>query len=125
MRTKIFKRKDQPVDKFYGGSSWWSLTGKCVSWIKNNTNPKYYNFFKHGVCSDEVYFSTLVRYSPYSENILSRPVRYMVWNETGNTSGGPAVIKGKYIDEAINSEYPFARKVVDFDVCKEIASRIS
>ena len=42
MRTKIFKRKNAPVDRFYGGSSWWSLTGEMVAWIKEYilTNPQ-------------------------------------------------------------------------------------
>ena len=120
MRTKIFKRRDQPVERFYGGSSWWSLTGDCVEWIKYNTKPDYYNFFRHGVCVDEIYFSTLVRYSPFSENIVGKHKRYMIWDDPNNASGGPAVITDARIEGAISSEDFFARKVVDLKVARQI-----
>lgn len=124
MRTKIFKRRSQPVERFYGGSSWWSLTGKCVDWIKNNTNAEYYNYFRHGVCVDEVYFSTLVRYSPFAENIGGIPPRYMIWNDPTNKSGGPSVIKTHNIADAVKAAYPFARKVISMDIIKGIIQAV-
>ncbi len=75
MRTQIFKRKNLPVPKFYGGSSWFSITGDCANWIIEYLNTdegkEYKKFFRNGVCSDEVFFPTLVRYSPFSDKILA------------------------------------------------------
>lgn len=115
MRTQIFKRKNTPVDRFYGGSSWWSLTGEMVNWIKEYVehNKQYYSYFKHGVCVDEVFFSTLVRYSPYKDKITNDHMRFMRWNEPGNVSGGPAILKEKDIKDMLESPYAFGRKFTD------------
>lgn len=126
MRTKIFKRHNQPVEKFYGGSGWWSLTGRMISWIKEylTNNPEYLDFFKHGVCVDEVFFSTLVRYSPYNVNITNNHMRYMKWNELGNNTGGPAVLHVDDIEDMISSQYFFARKFIDMKTIDNLTSRL-
>ena len=122
MRTRIFKRKKTPVNKFYGGSSWWSLTGEMVDWIKHYVfeNPAYYSYFKHGVCVDEVFFSTLVRYSPYKEQITNNHMRFMKWNEPGNVSGGPSILRKKDIKFMIESPYAFGRKFTDEGTIKKL-----
>ena len=126
MRTKIFKRKRLPVEKFYGGSSWWSLTGEMVAWMKEylENHIEYCDFFKHGVCVDEVFFSTLARYSPYSDRIANNHMRFMCWNEPGNNSGGPSFLKEKDISVMIESEYAFARKFVDLSVIEILCKRL-
>lgn len=115
MRTKLFKRKKLPVNNFYGGSSWWSLTGNMIEWMNKylESNEEYLECFSHGVCVDEVFFSTLVMMSPYKNNITNNHMRYMIWDEPGNTTGGPAIIREKHICSLLNSEYAFARKFTD------------
>lgn len=122
MRTKIFKRKNMPVSRFYGGSSWWSLTGEMIDWIKKyvTSTPEYYSYFKHGVCIDEVFFSTLVRYSPYKDKITNNHMRFMKWNEPGNVSGGPAILSEKDINNMVKSPYVFGRKFTDVKTIRKL-----
>ena len=126
MRTKVFKRRDQPVGKFYGGSSWWSLTGGCVDWMLGflESHPGYFRFFKHGVCVDEVFFSTLIRYSPYSDNVVNGCLRYMRWNDEGNKSGGPSVLRQENIPEMLGSCNVFARKFIGLEVIHALERKI-
>lgn len=127
MTTKIFKRRNMPVEKFYGGSSWWSLTGEMVNWIKEyvRTDLQYYSFFKHGVCVDEVFFSTLVRYSPYKDKIENNHMRFMKWNEPGNISGGPAILKKSDISDMLKSPYAFARKFTDKETIDYVVKELN
>lgn len=120
MRTKIFQRKKRVAENFYGGSSWFSLTGNCVSWIKKylKNNQNYINYFKHGICVDEIFFSTLVQMSPYKNNITNDPYRFMIWK--GSTSGGPFELKKENIPDMIASKNIFARKITNIEVINEI-----
>ena len=126
MRTGILKRKDLAVEDFYGGSSWWSITGKMISWMLEyiDDNPRFIKCFDHGVCVDEVFFSTLAMLSPYKENIEDNHMRYMNWSEPGNNSGGPAILKRKDIDKLISSEFAFARKFTDLDTIIELKNKM-
>ena len=120
------KRKDLAVEDFYGGSSWWSITGKMISWMLEyiDDNPRFIKCFDHGVCVDEVFFSTLAMLSPYKENIEDNHMRYMNWSEPGNNSGGPAILKRKDIDKLISSEFAFARKFTDLDTIIELKNKM-
>lgn len=120
MRTKIFKRKKYPVKVFGGGSSWFSITGKCVKWMLEylETHPEYIQFFRRGVCVDEVFFSTLVRQSPFAENILNDHLRFMIWDNT--FSGGPKALEKSDIETMRKSKCVFARKVTDMNTLREI-----
>lgn len=126
MRSKIFMRKNQPVETFYGGSSWFSITGKMVKWIIEylDSNPAYLEFFKHGVCVDEVFFSTLARLSPYSENISNNHLRFMDWNNNRKSSG-PIELTVNDWNRIENSGMVFARKVTNIEIVKEIWNRVN
>ena len=124
MRTKIFKRKGQPVDTFYGGSSWFLITGNMSKWIIEylDANPSYFSFFKHGVCVDEVFFSTLVRLSPYNEKIANEHLRFMDWNNKGKSSG-PIELTLDDWSRIEESGKVFARKVTDIVTVKIMWNR--
>lgn len=126
MRTKIFKRKKKPVDCFYGGSQWWSLTGEMVFWIKEylKNNPDYLLFFRHGVCVDEVFFATLVRYSPFKNNISNDSLRYIRWDDLANRTGGPSVLTIQDVEDMVASNYVFARKICDMDTIEAVLREI-
>lgn len=125
MRTKVFKRKDVPVNKFYGGSSWFTLSGDCINWIRSylDENKQYIDFFRHGVCVDEVFFSTLVGLSPFSAKVANRNLTYMVWNRS-NKTGGPGIITEKDLAEMKESDYIFTRKVMDIEVVNKIVEEL-
>ena len=120
MRTRFLKRKSYPVNYFYGGSSWFSLTGECVCWMMEYLlqHRQYISFFQHSVCSDEVFFSTLIRESPYAGNIANNPLRFMIWK--GTFSGGPKDLEYSDISKMKDTDCVFARKVTNIEVMKEI-----
>ncbi len=124
MRTKILKRKNMPVTAFYLGSSWFSLTGGCVEWIKEylKNNPDYTEFFRHGVCVDEVFFQTLVHISPYAKNVANRNMTYMVWG--GSKTGGPNEMKINNLDKMLASDCIFARKFTDMSTINTVCERL-
>ncbi len=125
MRTKIFKRKHFPVTAFYGGSSWFSITGKALKWMLNylDEHKEYSEHFKHGVCVDEVFFSTLIRCSPYADNIYSDSLRFMKWK--GASTGGPATILPDDFENIINSHCMWTRKIDDLEVSKQLFSKLT
>ena len=67
-----------------------------------------------------MFFSTLVRYSPYKDKITNNHMRFMKWNEPGNVSGGPAILRIKDIDDMIESPYAFGRKFTDEETMKKL-----
>lgn len=122
MRTKLFKRHHFPVSEFYGGSSWFSITGGLLRWMLTyiSEHPEYEKHFKHGVCVDEVFFSTLARISPYADRISNRHLRYMKWE--GSTSGGPQVLTASDAAQFQQSEAIWARKFEDLQTIQTIYS---
>lgn len=82
------------------------------------THPEYIQFFRRGVCVDEVFFSTLVRQSPFAENILNDHLRFMIWDNT--FSGGPKALEKSDIETMRKSKCVFARKVTDMNTLREI-----
>lgn len=51
-------------------------------------------------------------------------MRFMKWNEPGNNTGGPAVLKEKDISVMIKSKYAFARKFVDSETVEMLWNRL-
>ncbi len=117
MRTKIFRRKKLPVKEFFGGSQWFSVTGEFVGWMKEylNDHKEYIGFFDHSVCSDEVFFSTLAKLSPYKNEIANNCLRYMIW-PPASTTGGPKELSIDDIKKTKPGKYIFARKITDMNV---------
>lgn len=120
MRTKFLMRKKLPVSQFYGGSQWFSITGDLAGWMKNYLaeHEEYLHFFEHGVCSDEVFFATLARYSPYAKHIVRDCYRFMIWK--GSNSGGPRELNESDIPIMRNDKGFFARKVMDIDTAEKM-----
>lgn len=115
MRTAVFRRRDWPVPAFYGGSQWFSISGGGLRWLMDylDGHPEYVEFFRHGICPDEVFFQTLIRYSPFERQIDGRHLRFMKWE--GATTGGPKLIDECDFDAMVSSDCFFARKFNDLD----------
>lgn len=56
----------------YQGSTWWSLTERCVEHILSfvDSNPDYVRFHQYTRVPDEVFFHTIVRNSPFAGKII-------------------------------------------------------
>lgn len=88
-----------------------------------SNHHEYMIFFKHGVCVDEVFFSTLIRYSPYADKVTNNHLRYMEWE--GSTSGGPHVLKKEDFDSMLNSDCVWARKFDNYSNVRDLFETMS
>ena len=118
LKTKIFQRRKFPTDCFYGGAQWFSISGDLAEWCLEylEKHKEYYDFFRHTLIPDEMFFQTLGMLSPYKKKILNDNYRYTEW--TGSKSGGPKELLKEDIDKAIQSKYLFARKVDNVEIAK-------
>ncbi len=121
MPRKVFSRI-----RLYRGSPYWSLTNGCVGYIIEflQCNKDYISFLKHTKCPDEIFFHSIVKSSPFAENItqdferadqlktfLSMNVHgchYIDWTTKGVRL--PKVLNESDIINLLNSEALFARK---------------
>lgn len=105
------------IKKYYGGSSWWSLSKNTLQYVIDYTkNNKYLlKRMKYTLASDEIYFQTVIMNSKHSKNVINDNLRYIDWNpeRVGKYSPSPALLDIKDFEKIKNSNKLFARK---FDV---------
>ena len=123
LRSKILKRDISKMPKFYGGSSWFSITGDCAEYILKfiDENKEINKFFRNSIYSDEMFFQTIILNSKYKKDVVNDNLRYIDWSE-GKES--PKSLGKEDIDCAINTSNIFARKIEDLDIIKYIDSKI-
>jgi len=125
IERKIYDRID-----LYHGSAWWSLTRNCIDFIIDfiDENPDYLGFHRTTLCPDEIFFQSIVKASPYAENILhdfekakdcgkysqsnEHGCHYIDWNAVGVAL--PKVLTVEDACKLHRSKSLFARK---FDEC--------
>ena len=123
MRTGLLKRHDCPVDKFYAGAQWFSITGACAAWMLSylDAHPDYIRFFETGACVDEIFFATLVRLSPFASR-LGGAMRFIRWE--GGANGGPATLSDADVPAMRAHEGFFARKITDPALCLRLRDEL-
>jgi len=110
----------------YHGSQWWALTRECVEYILQfiSSNQDYYSFFKNAYCSDEIFFHSIVKHSPFAVRIShdfetapdqaalsvsnDHGSHYVDWNASSKTL--PKVLDEQDWDKLVRSKALFARK---------------
>lgn len=124
------RRKIYDKIGLYHGSQWWALTGQCVEYINGflKQNRDYVNFHKHTVCSDEIFFHSIIKNSPFAKNIthdLTAPhdeprcanvcielnehgCHYIDWSDSQASS--PKVLDVSDFNRIMDSQALFARK---------------
>ena len=124
MRTGLYRLRKCPVQTFYRGSQWFSITGRMGAWMTEylRLHPEYIRFFRYGACIDEVFFSTLAMLSPFTSGIVSDPRRYIRWE--GGANGGPAFLTEEDITGFLKSPGFFARKIDDIELCRKLSDII-
>ena len=99
-------------EKFYLGSNWFSITDDLARFILQN-KEHILKKYKSTLCCDEVFLQTLVRKSPFADNIfqfekndyIGSNLRYIDWKR-----GNPYVFDKSDVDELLASKAIFARK---------------
>lgn len=98
--------------KPYGGSQWWSLTGKCIDFIikANSKRNILYEFSKSTYIPDEMFFQTLLMNSPFHSTVTNDNLRYIDW-----VSGPerPRILRSDDLTRLKSSKKLFARKFDD------------
>lgn len=69
--------KNLPNGRYFGdmvpyhGAAFWSLTADCISFILDfiAENPGYVDIHRHVLFPEEIFFQTLVKYSPFADAI--------------------------------------------------------
>jgi hypothetical protein len=94
----------------FGGSMWFCLPKKQVNYILDyiKTKSEIIDFFKDTLCSDEIFFQTLLMNSEYKSTVINDNLRLINWSTT-NTSH-PALMTISDADELLKSTKLFARK---------------
>jgi len=112
--------------ELYHGSAWWALTRGCVDYIFEflSSHRDYQPFFKHARCSDEIFFQSIVKSSPFAAEIThdfeikldldeffrsnEHGCQYIDWNAQGERL--PKVLDLLDLHKLLNSDALFARK---------------
>ena len=110
----------------YHGSAWWALTRPCIEYVLDfaKSNDDYCKFLEHAFCSDEIFFQSILKQSPFAQQIthdfetasdLSKFQRsndhgchYVDWNSP--TDPRPKILEMEDFDHLMNSNCTFARK---------------
>ena len=121
----IMPRNSNGKIKLYHGSQWWALTDEFIKYTFSflRDNPDYIDFYKYTNASDEIFFHSIIKHSPFSENIThdfekmaclsdfmnvnEYGCHYIIW-EKGARS--PKVLDASDIIFLVNSKALFARK---------------
>ena len=122
----------------YHGSTWWALTEGCISYIADyvQRNPDYPQFHRASLLSDEIFFHSIVKSSPYAGfishdferaadleayfDLNEHGCHYIDWNSKGVRL--PKVLDDRDFHRLIGSGAYFARKFGD--VSERLLERI-
>lgn len=109
-RFKI-KRNISYENPIYGGSTWWSLSRKCVEYVVDYSSnfPYLLRRLRFSLSSDEIYFQTIIMNSIYAQDVINDNLRYIVWDyKNGNY---PANLDSEDLVPIFLSNSFFARKI--------------
>jgi hypothetical protein len=98
------------MPKLYGGSTYWSLSRECVSYVIEFTQENKFvlNRFKYTLCSEEFYFQTVILNSYFATKVVNNNLRHIDWvTRNGNN---PAVLDETDFEKLMGSNAVFARK---------------
>ncbi len=106
-----FKRTlSAQMPKLYGGSTWWSLSRDCVSYVieYSKKNKFVLNRFRFTLCSEEFYFQTIIMNSKFADKVINKNLRYIDW--VARNGNNPAILDETDYKKLVSSDAFFARK---------------
>jgi hypothetical protein len=103
--------RNLPILPYVGGSGWFSITKEMVNELVkySEQNPKIYQYFKHSLFPDEIYYQTIALQSRFKNTIINSDLRYINWNHPKNH--GPGFLTLEEVPSIKNSNGFFARKL--------------
>ena len=112
IKRKICREKPDQFATLYGGSAWFSITGKAVKHILDYTanHPAFYNRLKYTFATEETYIPTILVNSELKENIENCNLRYIDWNHRNNSF--PAILDESDFYKILETKSVFARKII-------------
>lgn len=122
IQKPIIKRNNFKGLKLYHGSSWFTITSKCMNYILEyiDRNPMYINYFKYTLCPDEHFFQILILNSKFKNNVINDNLRYIDWRRPANS---PRTLDISDIEKLKVSNKLIARKF-DLDLNREVIDSI-
>lgn len=104
-----FIRNGIEAFQIFGGSQWWCLTEKCVSYILKfvKQNPAVSEYFSSTLIPDEMFFQSIVANSSFKQRLANENLRYLSF------IGGachPETVLPIDLDKVLNSGKLWARK---------------
>jgi hypothetical protein len=98
------------MPKLYGGSTYWSLSRECLSYVLDFTksNKWVLNRFKYTFCAEEFYFQTIIMNSNFATKVVNDNLRHIDW--VARNGNFPAVLDEMDYDKFKETNAVFARK---------------
>lgn len=108
---------------FYGGSCWFSISEKCVSYClrRIENNPGLIKGIAYTLLPEEMFFQTLIVNAEFKDKVINNNLRYIDW--TFKNGNSPAVLDEFDYENIKNSGQLFAKKV-DGSVSKSLVKLI-
>jgi hypothetical protein len=109
--------------KPYWGWNWFCLPKKFVDYILQyiTDHPKLMPYFSYSLCSDEIFFQTIIMNSPLRSEVVNEYKRYIDWEKKGNPH--PKILTSEDFPKIRDSGMWFARKF-DMNVDSKILDMI-
>ena len=107
-----FKRKiSSRMPKLYCGSTYWSLSRGCVSYVTEFTqkNKWVLNRFKYTLCAEEFYFQTVIMNSNFAAKVVNDNLRHIDW--VARNGNNPAILDETDFEKLKETNSVFARKL--------------
>ncbi len=116
-------KRELPCIPCYGGSTWWSLSKKCIEYIvKNKNGNNLYARMQSTYIPDEMFIQTLLLNSPLKDSLKNNNLRYIVWRmKNGHI---PANLDMDDYEDILRSKSLFMRKT-DCVVSKGLVNKIA
>jgi hypothetical protein len=108
----IFLKRKIPQDiKFYGGMTYWSLTGECLEYAMNYVaeHPEFMKAFAYSFCAEEIFFQTVLLNSKFKDDIVNDDRRFIVWEFRDGKN--PATLDERDYENVRVSPAFFMRKI--------------
>lgn len=124
---RLWRKLYRKID-IYHGSQWFCLSKHAIEYALDfiSRNPDYMRYMKYTLCSDEIFFTSIIKSSPYSDQMsfgfgreVSRSsfyshreqgIHYIDWDHPSNNNCSPRVLTMLDKDSLRNTNALFARK---------------